>query len=392
LAIVGPASAANLNVTGSGYFIGYDANVPYQGDTVGWQDSLYNCLIKGWKNGLCVSNTVFFTCRNCNFSANVTHSVLLQHADTTRLENNNYGFPIVLWGDQSAIFVSGGTGVLNMGGECGNSVCFARVEAGHFHQIGGNFERNLITLSASNFCVISFKGCRLFNGSTNYQFNFYDGAGGGFWAENCLMDTSNAFNQVSGPGYFPEPQIHHALNVGRINGLFDGQQRSYPNIFFQTPRWTHSFHLSEITTLNCNALTPLSTSPSPFFSTDGLSINNTTGQLWLHMPSGLGNNVDDFSREDIRFTVLVQGGVGATNATVVLNTGAKRHDPAIGDVLDSSPSFSINGITNGMCKAFSWTNTWTTPTSDVNPRYVQLQFITTNQIYLIDLNAQTIDY
>src|SRR6185437_2333414 len=148
LALMGPGVSGNTNVSGSGYFFGYNSDVPYGGDTTGWHDALYNCLLPGWRQGLCITNTVFFTVRNCNFQSNIVHSILLAHADTTRLENNLYGFPVVPRGDDSAIYVTwdssgfAGTGVLSVGGECGDSSCFARIDGSLFHQLGGNFERN----------------------------------------------------------------------------------------------------------------------------------------------------------------------------------------------------------------------------------------------------------
>src|SRR5207344_1389678 len=142
-------------------------DVSYGGDTTGFHDTLRDCFLLGWKQGLCITNTVFFTVRNCNFQSNIVHSVVLVHADTTLLENNNYGFPVVHHGDHSAIYVtwdiSGTTsaGILSIGGECGDSSCFAYVEGGIFHQIGGNFERNNVILVATDSSTTSFQGCRI---------------------------------------------------------------------------------------------------------------------------------------------------------------------------------------------------------------------------------------
>lgn len=399
LAIMGPAVSGSTNVTGSGYFVGYSPDLPYAGDTVGFHDSIYNCWVGGWRQGLCITNTVFFTARNCNFQSNILHSVLLTHADTTRLENNNLGFPVVPNGDDSAIAVWGdksgvaGVGVFSVGGESGNSACYASVRGGNFHQIAGNFERNTSMLIATNFCDTSFEGCRIANSpATNFTFNFYNGGASGFWAANCSIDTTNVFNQVPGSDITGEIPIHHALGQGNLfNGVFNGAPRNYPPVFFQTPRWTHSYQLAECVLLNCTALSPLSTSPSPFFSSDGVSINNTTGQLWLALPSGLGNNYSAGGLEQVRFTVIIQGGAGATNAQLTLTAQANRNNAVTGFAIDQGPAFTISGITNGMAKAFTWTNSWNA-TSDSNQRYSRLQFATTNLIYLVGLNAETIDY
>src|SRR5438132_1417194 len=55
LALMGPAISGNTNVTGSGYFFGYNSDLFYGGDTTGWHDTIYNCLLMGWKQGLCIT-------------------------------------------------------------------------------------------------------------------------------------------------------------------------------------------------------------------------------------------------------------------------------------------------------------------------------------------------
>jgi len=398
LALTGPAVSGDTNVNGSGYFFGYDFNVPYGGDTTGWNDALYNCLLMGWKRGLCISNTVFFSVRNCNFQSNVVNSVLLAHADTTLLEDNNYGFPVVHLADQAAICVvgdssgNGGAGVLSLGGECGDSSCFAYVDTGLFHQIGGNFERNNVVLAAYNPCNISFEGCRI-TGCTNAPFVFFNGAAGDFWAASCFIFDSGSgivFDQRSGPTIRFNVPIHHALNVSETNGLFDGVPQVYPPVFFQTPRWKAAISLAHAgSLLNASPLSFSNPSPPPFSCNDGLSINNTTAQIWQPVPHGLGGNTHFFGLPQMEFTLMVQGGAGATNAFIQLETDSVHMDPAIGYVTDISPSYSFGGITNGAAKSFTWTQHWF---DDVNPHFIRLTVSTTNQIYLIGLNAHTVDY
>jgi len=394
LALMGPALTGNTNVNGSGYFFGYDANIPYGGDTTGWHDSIYNCLLMGWKQGLCITNTVFFTVRNCNFHSNVRHSVVLAHADTTLLENNNYGFPVVAQGDESAIYVAtdvsggAGQGVLSIGGECGDSVCFARVEpGGNFHQIGGNFERNKIMLTANGFTYTSFVGCHIM-GSTNAPFVLTEGAAGGFSVSDCIIyDVSIIFDQRSSG---PEYPIFHSQMTGKINGTFNGAPRNYPPVFFQTPRWSGAISLARAGALaNATQLSFTNPSPAPFSSFDGIAVSNTTAQVWQPVPSGLGGNRYDIGSSYVQFTLMIQGGSGATNAAINLTANSVRTDPATGLVTDQSQTFPIPGISNGTAKSFTWSQRWV---NDSLPHFVQLSIATTNQIYLIGLNGQTVDY
>lgn len=394
LALMGPAVSGNTNVTGSGYFFGYDASVFYQGDTTGFHDAVYNCFLLGWRQGLCITNTVFFTARNCNFQFNILHSVVLVHADTTLLENNLYGFPVVRHGDDSAIYVgwdtSGapGTGVLSIGGECGDSSCFASVGGGIFHQIGGNFERNNVMLVANSFSSTSFQGCRI-SGCTNAPFVFLNGSAGGFWAAECMIfDSPIIFDQRSASG--PEYQVHHALVTVKTNGVYNGAPRVYPPVFYQNPKWAGAISLAHAgALLNATPLSFLNTSPGPFFSSDGVSINNTTAQIWHPMPYGLGGNPSFFGLPQIEFTLLIQGGAGATNAFINLNADSVRLDPAAGYATDTSQPYLIGGITNGAVKSFTWTQHWA---DDTSPHFTRLWVTTTNQIYLIGLTAHTVDY
>jgi len=391
LALMGPAVSGDTNVSGSGYFFGYDPSVPYGGDTTGFHDTVYNCFLLGWKQGLCLSNTVFFTVRNCNFQSNIVHSVLLQAADTTRLENNNYGFPVVPRGDDSAIYVAGGQGVISMGGECGDSCCFARVEGGFFHQFGGNFERNNVMLVAENYCSLSFEGCRIIN-CTNAPFVFINGAASDFWAADCaLWDSNITFDQRPGPTYFSNYQIHHALNTPfKTNGVFNGVPQVYPPVFFQNPKWSEYISPAHVgALLNATPLSFTNTSPAPFLSNDGISISNTTAQIWHPLSYGLGGNNNFFGNPEIQFTATIQGGTGATNAFITLGADSVHLDPAAGYTVDSSQNISIGGITNGALKSFSWTQFWF---DDANPRFTRLSLATTNQIYLIGLSAHTLDY
>jgi hypothetical protein len=388
LALMGPALSGNTNVSGSGYFFGFDANVPYAGDTTGWHDTIHDCLLMGWRQGLCITNTVFFTARNCNFFSNVRHSVLLSHADTTLLENNNYGFPVVAQGDESAIYVEGGQGVLSIGGECGDSSSYACVApGGDFHQIGGNFERNKVMLTATGFSTISFVGCHIM-GSTNTPFVLINGAASNFWLSDCLMiGTSLLFDQRSDGIEYP---IHHAQNGPTTNGVFNGAPRVYPPVFYQTPRWSGAISLAHAGSLfNATPLSFSNPSPAPFYCNDGLSINNTTAQIWQSLPYGLGVNVDFFNLPQIEFTLTVQGGAGATNASINLETDSVHMDPTTGYVTDINPTYSYGGITNGMTSSFTWRQHWW---EDTGPRFIRLWITTTNQIYLIGLSAHTVDY
>lgn len=395
LALMGLAITGNTNVGGSGYFFGYDANVPYGGDTTGFHDTLYNCYLLGWKQGLCITNTVFFTVRNCNFQGNVAHSVVLVHADTTLLENNNYGFPVVSHGDHSAIYVtwdisgSAGQGVLSIGGECGDSSCFAYVEGGIFHQIGGNFERNNVMLVANGFASTSVEGCRVI-GCTNAPFIFLNGGAGGFWAANSFIFSDVLFDQRSGPNQSANLPIRHALDSAKTNGVFNGVPQVYPPVFYQTPRWSGSISLAHAgALLNATSLNFLNTSPAPFFSNDGVSINNTTAQIWQPMPYGLGGYRYDLGVSYIEFTLMVQGGIGATNAAIDFKAESVRLDPAAGYVTNESQPYFFGGITNGAVKSFTWTQHWN---DDTSPRFTRLWVTTTNQIYLIGLTAHTVDY
>jgi hypothetical protein len=394
LALMGPALSGNTNVSGSGYFFGYNPLIAYGGDTTGFHDSVYNCLLMGWKQGLCITNTVFFTVRNCNFESNIAHGILLAHADTTLLENNNYGFPVVYQGDQSAIDVapdySGdvGRGVLSIGGECGNSSCFAYVEGGGgFHQIGGNFERNIVLLTVTGYCATSVEGCQIM-GSTNAPFVLMNGAAAGFWVANCeIFGPALLFDQRSDGIEYP---IHHAQNTAKTNGVFNGAPRVYPPVFYQTPRWSEAISLAHAgALLNATPLSFSNPSPAPFYCNDGLDIDNTTAQIWQSLPYGLGVNVDFFALPQIEFTLMVQGGAGATNATINLETDSVHMDPATGDVTDINPTYSIGGITNGMATSFTWKQHWW---EDTGPRFTRLWVTTTNHIYLIGLSAHTVDY
>jgi hypothetical protein len=394
LALMGPAISGNTNVSGSGYFFGYNSDVPYGGDTAGFHDTIYNCLLMGWKQGLCITNTVFFSVRNCNFRSNVRHSILLAHADTTLLENNNYGFPVVAQGDHSAIYVARdlsaatGQGVLSIGGECGDSSCFAYVEGGgNLHQIGGNFERNKIMLTAIGFTYTSFVGCHIM-GSTNPPFVLSEGAAGGFGVSDCIIyDASILFDQRSSG---PEYPIFHSQITAKTNGLFNGALRNYPPVFFQTPRWSAAISLAHAgALLNATPLNFNNPSPAPFFCNDGVSINDTTAQIWQPVPSGLSGNRYDVGGSYVQFTVMIQGGLGATNASITLNATSIRMHPTTGYVTDASQSYLITGITNGAAKIYSWTQRWN---NDDLPHFTQISVAATNQIYLIGLNAHTVDY
>jgi len=393
LALMGPALSGNTNVSGSGYFFGFDANVPYGGDTTGWHDAIHDCLLMGWRQGLAITNTVFFSVRNCNFQGNIVHSILLAHADTTLLENNNYGFPVVNQGDDSAIYVAGdvsggtGQGVLSLGGECGDSSCFARVNTGgNFHQIGGNFERNKIMLSATGFNGISFVGCHIM-GSTNAPFVLIDGAAGGFWVADCMIFDAPMTFELRG---YPEYAVHHALFTARTNATFNGEPRSYPPVFFETPKWSGAMPLARAgALLNADPLSFTNPSPTPFSCNDGIAINNTTAQIWQSVPSGLAPNLYDSTGFYVQFTLLIQGGVGASNASITLTANSVRLDPVTGYVTDQSQSFVIPGITNGAAKSYTWTQRWN---SDSTPHFTRLSVQTTNQIYLIGLNGLSVDY
>jgi hypothetical protein len=402
LAVIGPAVSGNTNVFGQGVFLGYDGGLPYGGDAAGWQDTVRDCWIGGWQKGLCVTNLVFLKVQDCDFSSNLVYCVYLTHCDTWISEQNLYGFSVgrisnpgiaqvglAIERDISGISGQGGTSLRDEFGDYGTAVSVDGCNGG-VSIAGGNCERAGSFLMASNYCNIAVQGMQL-SGCTNY-FHFKSGGASGFWAEGCAINdgVNPVFNQESGNGVNELP-IHHALNTILTNGLYNGVIRSYPPVFYQTPRWTHSYQLAEVVNVNCSALTPSVTSPSPYFSADGVSINNTTGELWLPIPSGLGANLTGNNLENVRFTALIQGGAGATNAFVTLNTLANRKNPNTGDATDQSPSFTISGITNGMCKVFSWTNSWSA-TSDSNPRYGRFHFVTTNQIYLIGINAETIDY
>ena len=398
LAILGPAISGSTNVSGSGYFFGYSPDVPYGGDTTGWNDSIYNCVIAGWRNGFCVTNTVEFTVRNCLFVSNILHCVYLAHADTTRLENNNYLAPVIPHGDLSAIAIerdisgANGTGVLNIGGEAGDSSCVVYSDGGIFTQIGGNFERNNVFLLASNYSISYVEGSRIV-GCTNEPFIFVNGGAGGFFASSIYTESAVLFNQIPGANVPSELPIHHALDGNKTNGVFNGSPRVYPPVWYQTPRWTANISLAHTSFTGATALTPTSPSPLPFNSMDGLSINNATAQVWEPIPSGLNTLSGNAGPgETVQFTLMVQGGTGATNATVFIQPIAARIDPVSGYVEDSSPSFNINGITNGMVKTFTWSDSWNSTASDSSPQFLRLWVQTSNQIYLDALTAHTIDY
>ena len=225
-------------------------------------------------------------------------------------------------------------------------------------------------------------------GSTNAPFVFLEGSAGGFWAANCaLFDAPIIFDQRSSG---TEVQIHHGLVAAKTNGWFNGMPRVYPPVFYQTPRWSGAISLSQAGSLqNATPLSFSNPSPPPFNCNDGVSISNTTAQLWQPLPYGLGVNLNFFSLPQMEFTLMVQGGPGATNAFINLEADSVHMDSAVGYVTDSSPSFSFGGITNGAATSFTWRQQWW---EDTGPRFTRLKITTTNQIYLIGLVAHTIDY
>jgi|GEM_PF-6827727 len=398
LALLGPA-IGNTNVSGAGYFFGYDGAVPYGGDTTGWHDSLLHCALTGWGRGVCLTNTVFFTIKDCYFKSNVNNCVFMAHCDTARLENNDFDSPTVSYGDKAAIQISpdisggSGQGTLSLGNECGRSVCYVYNDGGKFVQVGGNFEDNDCMLVATNGNTSVFEGCNI-GFATNAIFIFRNGGAQGFWAVGCnIQNCTNFFDQRS-DGYAVELPIRHGLLGLKTNGLYNGAARIYPPVTLQTPRWTGNISLSKAGSLDAGstALSLANPSPTPFSSADGLSITNATAQVWLSIPSGLGNNYDDNNLEEIQFTLLIQGGANCTNGTVTLTSDSVRMDPNAGYVLDYNPQFTITGITNGMCKTFSWVTHWTGTTSDSNPRWLRLHIQSISQTYMIGLNAHTVDY
>lgn len=221
LGIFGPATGSyNTRITGAGlHFGGVDPIY------VGSQNTIEDCSFFGFHTGLVLDHGVMYRVKDCLFRSNWWAGIRI-NADTVRLENNNIisfdgdtnGFAGLLLAASGTADDLPGTGVLSIGGECGDYRYFVYNDSAiQFVQIGGNIERCGAVALCSNSVHTTFTGIAVLdiNRRSPGLWNFYNGAARYALVQNCQIEFvdngtgyTNIFAEWPGqddPTYSPVP-------------------------------------------------------------------------------------------------------------------------------------------------------------------------------------------